>query len=262
MNDAKAEDHFQRLLGIARKARVQVYVQPPRHVEWNGLYVYDRDLGPGIAINEALSPRHRAWVLAHELGHHFSRLNPWLFSPFGDQHLAAERAVPLTEPRRRKVDQDEERANEWAAKALITNQSWLASEEKHPVDLEALANDLAVPVIAVATWERMRRTVAPKSAPVRIRPSRHLLARLKAATTGSGGHQSLFRRVVRGSSNGEVSLTFSDFSLARVRRIGIDGGWREPYEILMSSALPLVVRAGSVKALFGVPDLTPAEAVS
>ncbi len=73
------------LLRIARDNRVQVHFvpgQPFGQLDWDGLYLVTPQMGAAIAVRADLEPPWRDWILAHELGHHFGRLNGTLFSPF------------------------------------------------------------------------------------------------------------------------------------------------------------------------------------
>src|SRR2546421_6762685 len=129
-------DYFERLMQIAEKSRVKVkFLAGNRFpgIDWDGLYLVTRELGAGIAIRSELDADWRDWVFAHELGHHFSQLNGTLFSPFRAHKVDS--ATRMRWSKAKRLDRDEENANDWAVKTLVTGPAWDAAERLGPTDL-------------------------------------------------------------------------------------------------------------------------------
>jgi hypothetical protein len=266
--NSTASRYWARLLKIAREEGVKVFMIPGcPGLEWEGLYLADEELGPGIALLAELPPEWLAWVLAHELGHHIERVNPRLFSPFllpNDTVVSSRREstshnvssfLRAQKGRRRRLDPNEERANEWAATMLIDLDEWRKAESRHPFDLNAIVGALQLPLPAGLAWERIRRRGASVS--VSIELDHQSRATIEGATIGKGGHQSLFRRIQANRVGNRSSLTFVDFSLARERLLTVGGGWRHRYECVLNAILPEVVRAGGVGPLFALEKTPP-----
>ena len=153
--------NFERLLEIARRSGVQVHfisAEPFGDLGWYGLYLASPQLGAGIALRDDLSSEDRDWILAHELGHHFSRLNLRLFSPFCAHMVDA--ATRQRWGELRSLHPDEERANNWAIKTLVDSQEWEDAERESPCDLPTVVKKLGLPVAAgVACGRRLRSLI-------------------------------------------------------------------------------------------------------
>ena len=260
MNLQKAAAHFERLREIAAKEGVQIFVLASRGIDWKGLYVFDADLGPGIALNKELPISWLAWTLAHELGHYFATQNLQLFSPFSVAIAAA------LSPRaggycRSKKDKNEHWADQWAARTLIREDEFIALENEFVLNLPEIAGRLGLPTEAVFAWEIGRRDLTKDAAPIRINTDRKTVVAVWEKSRGTGGHQSLLRRVVPRKTARQLTLSFNDFSLARIRLLTVRGGWREPYSQILKAAVPTVRQAGGVAECFRIPSLPAGAAV-
>jgi len=254
VNLEKAAAHFERLREIAAKEGVQIYVLPSRGIDWKGLYVFDADLGAGIALNKELPIGCLVWTLAHELGHYFATQNLQLFSPFSVAIAAA------LSPRgggdgKKKKDKDEHWADQWAARTLIREDEFIALENEFPLNLPEIAGRLGLPAEAAFAWEIGRRDLTKDAAPIRINVDRRTVVALWEKSRGVGGHQSLLRRAVPRKTARHLILSFNDFSLARVRLLTVRGGWREPYSQILKAAVPHIREAGGVAQCFRIPPL-------
>ena len=252
VNRVRSKEHVRALLRIARTNSICVHAVPPLSLQWEGLYLFDKNVGAGIAVREDLSPERLAWVLAHELGHHFNGLNQFLLSPF-EQDPAMLRAVGTPEQQPglpRRNDPDEEWANQWAARTLIDPAEWCTRENESPLDLGAIAGSLGLPLDAALAWERGRRALksASNTAPVALK-TRQVLE-LIAPPMGEGGHQSFFRRLQQNRRGNTVLLSFRDFSYARERVLTVRGGWLPRYAALLGASRQAITRAGGVASLF------------
>lgn len=252
MDLRRAAAHFDRLRRIAEDKRVQLYLLAGKGIDWKGLYVYDDNLGPGIALNKELTIDWLAWILAHELGHHVEKRNRQLFSPFSSAIAAA---LPHTNgfPRRRKRDDSEHWVDQWAARTLIDEQEFIALENESPLDLPRIAGRLGLPTEAVLAWDAGRRDLASESKSIRVPAAREVIKALWEKSRGSGGHQSLLRRVVPTRTVRQLHLSFRDFSFARERLLTVRGGWREPYSQIVTLAAPAIRQAGGVTRCFDIP---------
>lgn len=93
--------------------------------EWNGMYLHDRRL---ILIRKGLDYWKRRSVLAHELGHAF----------YGDEQHGDPRL--------------ELRADQYAARLLISEDEYRAAEHLHGPHPGAIAHELGVTPDVVTTW--------------------------------------------------------------------------------------------------------------
>ena len=195
------------------------------------------------------------WVLAHELGHYFAKINPQLFSPFIWSGAAAHQVSVFSRRRWgrwRRLHPAEDRANQWAAKTLIDKDRWNQAEKRTPLDLRAIAAALELPIPAVLTWERLRRAMARGASYVPIDFDAPTWSAIEEAASGRGGHQSLFSRIQKNRNASRTLLSFGDFSLARERAVSIGGGWRVAYDRLLKAVFPEIQRAGGVNELFAL----------
>ena len=245
------------LMQIARQNRVQVHFLDAGSfpdLDWDGLYLVEKEMGAGIAIRDNLELDWMEWVLGHELGHHFSNLNGMLFSPFRAHKVD-------TETRKRwgkwrKLDPDEERADIWAANLLIKAEEWENAELKHPCSLSKLIQELRLPLPAAITWERQRRAQAKASTGFRFHLGTKERMILERSVVGKGGHQTFFRRIRDRRRGNSFSIDFCDFSYARERVCRVSGGWRSRYNLLLNAISPAIADAGGVSALFGIKNNT------
>lgn len=119
-NSGRSSKRFERLMQIAREAGVQVEFLPSAQfpgLNWDGLYLVTRGWGAGIAIRDGLPIQWRDWILAHELRHHFAPTPRRLFSPF---HFDAKPPMAARWKIRARAGPEEEAADRWAARALIS----------------------------------------------------------------------------------------------------------------------------------------------
>ena len=220
--------------------------------EWHGLYIRDVELGPGIALNQQLSPEWRSWILAHELGHHH-HAEDQLFSPF--LYSGAHRVDDASKKRWgswRRLNPEEEKASSWAAQFLIDPVEWEAVEERHPCDIRAILEHFRLPLPAAIAWERLQRG----------EPGRHSRAAiidvdegtwsvLNRGVSGTGGHQAFFRRLLQGRIGDRLRLSRDDFGYARERAARVQGGWLSRYRCLLDAIQRLHREGLSLKAMFG-----------
>lgn len=242
-------EYLVRLLKIAKQNRVKVKILAETHAEgidWDGLYLVTRELGAGIAIRRNLAPMWRDWVLAHELGHHFSQLNGTLFSPF--RAHKTDSASRNRWDKARRLDPDEESANAWAVKTLVSDEAWDKAERGHALDLREIVAQLGLPFPAGVAWERCQRRQL-NGAPITIALTEEVKDILNRPITGSGGHQSFFSRM-KPKGNGVVTLSYADFSFARERAAVVGGGWLDRYRALLKAVAPIVESAGTTRSLF------------
>ncbi|WP_367870482.1 ImmA/IrrE family metallo-endopeptidase [Luteolibacter sp. Populi] len=248
--------HLQNLMEIARLNRVQVHFLDASSfpdLDWDGLYVVDSQMGAGIAVRDDLSPEWRDWILAHELGHHFSNLNGMLFSPFRAHKVDKESRKRWGQWR--KLDPDEEKANRWAVNALVEPGAWLSAENRYPCDLNKLLLELGLPLPAAIAWERQRRSSARTATEISVQLSPDEWKVLERSITGNGGHQAFFRRLHERRRGTSIVINFCDFSYARERVNRVSGGWLSRYQSLMRVIGPLIQEAGGVGKLFGLSDV-------
>ena len=92
--------------------------------EWNGMYLHDRRL---ILIRKGLDYWKRRSILAHEIGHTF----------YGDEHHGDPRL--------------ELRADQYAARLLISEDAYRAAEHLHGPHPGAIAQELGVTPDGVTT---------------------------------------------------------------------------------------------------------------
>jgi hypothetical protein len=244
-------NHFNRLVEMARRHRVQVHFLPAAafpDVRWFGLYIMTPHLGAGIAIRDDLTSELRDWIFAHEMGHHFSDLSMRLFSPFA-AHSVDEGSIRrwVMNP---KADPQEHHANEWAIKTLVTQEDWETAERQSPCDLHQVVARLGLPTPAAAAWERLQRSQVYSSQEITVTLSRQASLILSKPIRGRGGHQSFFRRLQRSKRGRRLRLSFADFSHARERALYVRGGWQVRYSLLLAAVAPAILAAGSVSALF------------
>lgn len=241
-------DYFDRLMRIAKQNRVKVKFLPPElfpGLDWDGLYLVTRELGAGIAIRNDLGSDWRDWVLGHELGHHFGQLNGTLFSPFRAHKVDSSTRTRWNAARR--LDPDEENANQWAVTTLVSESSWDAAERVTPIDLRQIVARLGLPFPAAVAWERRRRRYVQSEAitiPL-TSDAKEILAR---PITGQGGHQSFFSRLK--PKDGTLAITFGDFSFARERAAIARGGWLTRYQAVLKAVAPMAEAAGTTQELF------------
>lgn len=249
-SSTEATAYFDRLMGIAKQSRVKVKFLPGDRfpgIDWDGLYLVTRELGAGIAIRSDLDSSWRDWVLAHELGHHFGQLNGTLFSPFRAHKVDSSSRMRWS--RATKPDRDEEYANEWAVKTLVTEPAWDAAERQSPTDLPQIVARLRLPLPAAIAWERWRRR-AVQSDPITVALTSDGKSILQRQITGHGGHQSFFSRVK--PRRGALTITFGDFSFARERAAVVQGGWLLRYQAVLKAIEPVLESAGTSQALFNL----------
>jgi hypothetical protein len=254
-DSASPTDYFERLMRIAKQSRVKVKFLTSDlfpGLVWDGLYLVTRELGAGLALRSDLDPDWRDWVLAHELGHHFGQLNGILFSPFRAHMVDSSSRMRWSNAKR--LDPDEENANAWAVKTLVTDPSWDAAERLSPTDLRQIVGRLRLPFPAAVAWERWhRRYVHSDSITVRLTSDAEQI--LDRPITGQGGHQSFFSRVK--PKGGTLAITYGDFSFARERAALVEGGWLTRYEAVLNAIAPMVEAAGTTRALFNLRHATP-----
>jgi len=247
-DDEKQTDYFDHLMRIAAQSRVKVKFLPPSlfpGLDWDGLYLVTRELGAGIAIRSDLTSDWRDWVLAHELGHHFGQLNGTLFSPFRAHKVDSSTRTRWNAARR--LDPDEENANQWAISTLLNESSWNAAESLTPIDLRQIVARLGLPFPAAVAWERRRRR-SVKSEPITIPLPSNTKDILERPITGHGGHQSFFSRLR--PKDGALTITFGDFSFARERAAIAQGGWLTRYRAILDAVAPMAEAAGTAQELF------------
>jgi len=251
MSGDRVSTYYERLMEIARRNRVQVHFLSGQlfpELDWDGLYLVAPGDGAGIAIRNDLEPCWRDWVLAHELGHHFGKLLGTLFSPFRAHTVNAASRKRWGEWRR--LDPDEERANAWAVKTLISPSAWEAAERASPCDLRQVVARLGLPLPAAVAWERQQRANVVRGESGAVQLSDDRWRTLERSLIGQGGHQAFFRRLAAGRKGSTLMLSFYDFSFARERVLSVRGGWLARYATILDAVGPLIERAGGVSAFF------------
>lgn len=249
-----APNYFEQLMAIARQSRVAVKFisrETAPGIDWDGLYLITRELGAGIAIRSDLEPSWRDWVLAHELGHHYGQLNGTLFSPFLRAHKVD--SVDRTRwNKAAKLHPDEQMANCWAIRTLVTDAAWDEAERQSPTNLCDITGHLRLPLPAGIAWERLHRGHV-QSHPITVPLDSDAREIFSRPVTGQGGHQSFFGRLrLRG---GSLALTYDDFSYARERAAVVKGGWLARYQTVLAAVAPMLEGAGTTRALFKMrPD--------
>ncbi len=248
--DVGSASHFNRLMEIARQYRVKVHFlerSVASEVDWDGLYLVTHEFGAGIAIRDGLEPAWRDWVLGHELGHHFGQLNGTLFSPF-----RAHKVDSSTKERwlgAKRLDPDEEYANQWAVRTLVSEEAWDAAEHEGSTDLHQIVAGLRLPLPAGVAWERWRRRSFTSDSIV-MRLSAGTQEILERPITGHGGHQSFFSRLKLRRRTLEIG--YYDFSLTRERASVVKGGWLARYRAILDAVAPMVDAASTTRSLFNL----------
>ncbi len=247
-NSGPPTEYFQRLMKIARENRVRVFFIPgDEKLNWDGLYLVDRELGAGIAIREGLEPAWRDWVLGHELGHHFGQLRGMLFSPFY-AHTVDTNANDRWSMSRR-LDPDEEAANNWALNTLVNRDEWETAEQHSPCRLTTVVSRLGLPLAVAVTWERQERErMVAEPLEVQLSPEARVL--LERPINGQGGHQAYFRRLNQSQRGSKLNLSYRDFSFARERAATVQGGWLARYQAVLQTTEPYVSGLGGVRKAF------------
>lgn len=110
---------------IAELFGVQVAETDGLDPAWNGMYLHHRRL---ILIRKGLDQWTYRSILAHELGHAYYR----------DEHHGDTRL--------------ELRANQYAARLLISEDAYRAAEQLHGPHTGAIAHELSVTPDVVTTW--------------------------------------------------------------------------------------------------------------
>jgi hypothetical protein len=252
-NSGPPTEYLQRLLRIARDSRVRVYfIEDDTSLDWDGLYLVDRELGSGIAIREGLEPDWRDWVLGHELGHHFGQLRGMLFSPFYAHTVDTAAKERWTGSSR--LDPDEEAANRWAINALVSRDEWEGAEQYAPCHLRTVTSRLGLPLAAAIAWERQERECVIAH-DVEVQLSAEARAVLDRPISGKGGHQSFFRTLDEGRNGARLTVNYRQFSFARERAATVRGGWLARYHTLLESVRPHVSGHGGVRKLFKLRTL-------
>jgi hypothetical protein len=250
--DADAtQRHLKSLLAQARTSGVQVHRLKSLGLKWKGLYLVC-DGQEAVALCDGMAPDEEVWVLAHELGHHFSPPLRGLFSPFV-VNVAADRPRHRS-GKQRRLRPDEERANTWAALRLISDADWRLVEAIAPVDLVRMASALGLPPEATVCWQRAKLWRRFPDASASVPVSRQVVRVLEDACTGIGGHQALFKRVLSVTSQRapRLRVSFWDFLFARERACTSRGGWLPIYATLLEALRPPIQEADGVEEFFGV----------
>jgi hypothetical protein len=247
-NSGPATEYFQRLMKIARKNRVRVFFIPgDGSLQWDGLYLVDREFGAGIAIRMGLESGWRDWVLGHELGHHFGHMQGMLISPFYAHTVdvtARERWSKST-----KLQPDEEAANRWALNALVDRDEWERAEQHSPCSLTAVTSRLGLPLAAAVAWERQEREFMGAE-DIEVRLSPEVRAILERPINGEGGHQSFFRGLNQSCKGSKLNVSYRQFSFARERAATVQGGWLTRYDAVLQTISPHVSGLGGVRKAF------------
>jgi hypothetical protein len=247
-NSGPPTEYFQRLMKIARENRVRVFFIPDDgNLTWDGLYLIDRALGAGIAIREGLAPDWRDWVLGHELGHHFGQLRGMLFSPFYAHTVDANANERWGSSKR--LDPDEEAANNWALNALLARNEWETAEQHSPCRLSTVVSRLGLPLAVAVAWERQERELV-LAEDLEVPLSSDLRAILERPISGQGGHQAFFRKLNRTRKGSKLNLSYRQFSFARERATTVKGGWLARYEAVLQATEPHVSGLGGVRKAF------------
>ena len=146
-------DRFDELRSLLKQHEIRLGFIPARNSKrFRGFITFHPVKRWVLWLNESLDRTAWAWIVAHELGHFFSRQQLELWSPLDswdpDQPDAISEAVKdWGSSRKRK--QDERAASAWAADFLVTDQEWRLSERTHPSDLRQMAHWLEAPVEAL-----------------------------------------------------------------------------------------------------------------
>jgi hypothetical protein len=241
------------LLALAQASGVQVHRIRSHGLNWKGLYLLCEGQA-AVALRNGMTPVEEVWVLAHELGHHFSLPYRGLFSPF-EVNVAADRPRDQSGNQRRRRP-DEERADNWAAVQLISESDWKHAEAIAPVDLVGMASALGLPPEATVCWQRAKLWKRFPDASGTVSVSRSVAHSLEEACTGVGGHQALFSRVLSESRKRapRLRISFQDFLFARERAYTSRGGWIPYYANLLDALRSPIHAAGGVEEFFGLSN--------
>lgn len=215
---------------------------------WDGLWIRDPQSGSAIALSAGLDMLSACWVLAHELGHHFtsSRL----------EGAAAHLTTADNQKRwgQGRVHQpEEEAANLWAALELISDKEWQELEETHPESLDEISKALELPPAAALWRARAEQERNTAQAPVKLRLDRKAQQLLSKPVNGQGGHQSFLRHLQRCLSGTTLYLTRKDFNRIREYLLRTGGGYRSRYQAIMDCALRGIEKSGGLRRFFHEP---------
>ena len=216
---------------------------------WDGLWLRQPQSGSAIALSAGLDLIGACWVLAHELGHHFT---------YARAEGAAAHLTTAENQKRwgqgRVHQPEEEAANLWAALELISDKEWAELEETHPESLDEISKALDLPAAAALWRARAAQDKNATQAPVKLRLDRKAQQLLSKPVNGQGGHQSFLRHLQRSLSGNTLYLTRKDFNRIREYLMRTGGGYRSRYQAIMDCALRGIEKSGGLRRFFHEPQ--------
>jgi hypothetical protein len=158
--------------------------------------------------------------------------------------------------RGRNSEPEEKAVNLWVAQQLISDAEWLAMQQAHPGDLKRIAEQLELPVAAVIWRARADQGLSGQGV---VTLSSEALALLQKPAVGTGGIQSLLRKLQSNLQANQLLLTRKEFGRIREYLVNLGGGGRARLEAVMKCSLEAMASCGGLEAFFaGQAALPPA----
>lgn len=145
---------------------------------------------------------------------------------------------------------EEEEANLWAAKELISEQEWLELEEIHPESLVHISRALELPTAAALWRARAAEKITTGETLVEVKLNQTTVRLLSRSVNGQGGHQSFLRHLQKGLSGHILRLSRKDFNRIREYLLRTGGGYRARYQAIMNCVLSAIEQCGGIRKFF------------
>ena len=149
--------------------------------------------------------------------------------------------------RGRNSEPEEKAVNLWVAQQLISDTEWQTQQAAHPGDLRKIADILDLPVAAVI-WRARAEDVSSGQALVELTPE--ALALLQKPAVGTGGIQSLLRKLQSNLQGNKLALHRKEFVRIREYLVNLGGGGRARLEAVMKCTMDSMNQSGGLEAFF------------
>jgi Zn-dependent peptidase ImmA (M78 family) len=233
------ENRLHKLLSLAEKEDVIVeFLDVEQTIAWNGLYV-STGLGSAIGISSTLTLENKVWVLAHELGHHFSGIERVLFSPFKYD-------VPgFNNPK------EEQNADFKGLQLIDEEMNWREIELNHPTDLYRLSQEMELPSdAAISRIQYLNSIYANHFADCEF--SAEMWENIHDRSKGDGGTQITIKKFLKRKLNSKTKITFKEFNQLRARAVKFKGGFGKITRQILEELTPQIKQVGGIFSFFGI----------